>query len=56
MDRGRRIHRGSPQDCADCGEYISADQVRHNQARVDEKGDVTHKNHPGPQKPKEPKK
>lgn len=56
MGRGKRIYRGGPQPCDDCGEHISGDQIRHNQARIDEEEKVTHKNHPGPSKPKEEKK
>lgn len=56
MGRGKRVYRGGPKPCDDCEEYISGDQIRHRQARIDEEGKVTHKNHPGPAKPKEEKK
>ena len=56
MDRGKRIYKGGPQPCDDCGEYISGDQIRHDQARIDEEEKVTHKIHPGPPEPEEERK
>jgi hypothetical protein len=50
--RGRRVYRGRSTECDDCGEYIDADQIRHGNARVDNKEKVTHKNHPKQQEEK----